>query len=1016
MVLRKNGAVVDAFGQIGVDPGSQWPGGGQDDTLRRADTVCAGDTNPDDAFDASVEWVTFAQNTFDGLGSHTATCGGGSTGLMVIINEVDSDTPSNDVLEFIELYDGGVGNTALDGLVVVLYNGSNDASYDAFDLDGFATDANGYFVIGTVPENDLFVDPGSFGWLQNGADAVALYTGDAADFPNDTPVNTTNLIDAIVYDTNDGDDAGLLALVNAGQPQVNEGGAGDKDNHSNQRCPNGSGGALNTSSYEQWAATPGAENICEVVVLPLSCDDDSVITMIHEVQGSGAASTLVGNVVVIDGVVVGDFQNNATADDGDLNGFYVQEEDADVDGNVLTSEGVFVFGTTDVDVSTGDHVRVRGTVSEYVTSSGASSLTEVNVSEVAQCAAPAPMPAATNVTLPVSAIADFEQYEGMLVSFPQSLVISEYFNFDRFNEVVLAKPVAGQNLPFQPTAVFEPGSVEAADLADLNARSRITLDDGRSSQNSDPALHPNGNVFDLTNLFRGGDLIEAATGVIDDTFGIYRLQPTEAPIYTAVNARTPDHDPVGGRLEIASFNVLNYFNTIDDGDNDICGADQIQECRGADDEDERVRQLAKIVAAMADIEADVFGVIEVENTPGVEAMADIVGGLNGIFGAGTYAYVDTGVIGTDAIKVGFIYDTTTVSPSGAFAVLDDPAFVNPFGATTDRNRPALAQTFMENANGAEVTVVVNHLKSKGSPCGVGDDDPEQGSCNLTRTVAAQVLVDWLATDPTNSGDADILVIGDLNSYDKEDPIDVLTGAGYTDLAAFFNGEFAYSYVFSGQFGYLDYALANSSLLSQVTGATEWHINADEPDILDYDTSFKQDAQDALYEPNAYRSSDHDPIIVGLDLNAPPVCETAVPSIDKLWPPNHQFVAIDVLGVTDPDGDPITIVIDSIFQDEAVNAPGSGNTAPDGRGLGTQTAEVRSERVGNGNGRVYHITFTASDNQGNSCTGKVLVSVPLNNKGEAVDDGPLFDSTVLPNSSGLILNESEIILSREKNKK
>ena len=260
--------------------------------------------------------------------------------------------------------------------------------------------------------------------------------------------------------------------------------------------------------------------------------------------------------------------------------------------------------------------------------------------------------------------------------------------------------------------------------------------------------------------------------MIDETFGIYRIQPTETPIYTAVNPRTPHHEPVGGTLEVASFNVLNYFHTIDDGVNDICGANQIQECRGADNEDERVRQLAKIVAAMADIEADVFGVIEVENTPGVEAMADIAGGLNDIFGAGTYTYVDTGVIGSDAIKVGFIYNTTTVTPSGAYAVLDNPAFVNPFNASTDKNRPALAQTFMENANGAEVTVVVNHLKSKGSPCGAGDDDPEQGSCNLTRTVAAQVLVDWLATDPTNSGDEDFLIIG-VNAYDKENPIDVL---------------------------------------------------------------------------------------------------------------------------------------------------------------------------------------------------------------------------------------------------
>ncbi|MFW6097823.1 MAG: nuclease, partial [Chloroflexota bacterium] len=310
-------------------------------------------------------------------------------------------------------------------------------------------------------------------------------------------------------------------------------------------------------------------------------------------------------------------------------------------------------------------------------------------------------------------------------------------------------------------------------------------------------------------------------------------------------------------------------------------------------------------------------------------------------------------------------------------------------------RPALAQTFEDNDSGGVFTAVVNHLKSKGSPCGPGDDDPQQGSCNLTRTLSAQILADWLASDPTNSGDPDFLIIGDLNAYDKEDPIDALVDAGYTDLLHQYQGEFAYSFVFDGQLGYLDHGLANSALLPQVTGATAWHINADEPDIIDYDTSFKQPAQAALYEPNAYRSSDHDPVIIGLNVGAP-YCGDAAPSVASLWPPNHKFHSIDVQGVVDPEGDDFTINIDSIFQDEAVDAPDSGNTAPDGRGVGTPTAEVRAERVGTGgNGRVYHIFFTATDSTGRSCSGEVLVSVPVSRNATAVDDGALFDSTVDP---------------------
>jgi hypothetical protein len=230
-----------------------------------------------------------------------------------------------------------------------------------------------------------------------------------------------------------------------------------------------------------------------------------------------------------------------------------------------------------------------------------------------------------------------------------------------------------------------------------------------------------------------------------------------------------------------------------------------------------------------------------------------------------FDFVDPGlpVIGSDEIAVGLIFRMAAVTPQGAAAILDssvDPLFDD------SKNRPALAQTFVSKATGGVFTVVVNHFKSKGSSCNdVGDPDlgDGAGNCNLTRAAAAGAIVDWLETDPTGSGNADYLVIGDLNSYDKEDPIDVFAGAGYTDLSALFLGEFAYGYLFGAQLGYLDYALASPSLLEKVTGATSWHINADEPDLIDYDTSFKQPAQDALYAPDPYRSSDHDPVLIGL---------------------------------------------------------------------------------------------------------------------------------------------------------
>lgn len=411
------------------------------------------------------------------------------------------------------------------------------------------------------------------------------------------------------------------------------------------------------------------------------------------------------------------------------------------------------------------------------------------------------------------------------------------------------------------------------------------------------------------------------------------------------------------------------------------------------------RQETKIVAAMVAMDADVIGLIELENNAAADPAGDgtdpvleqLVSALNAEVGAGTYAFVDAGVIGTDAIKQAFIYKTTTVTPVGPFAILDssvDPNFID------TRNRPVPAQTFMENASGARLTVTVNHLKSKGSDC--LPDDPDigdgQGNCNQTRLAAAEVLVDWLATDPTGSGDPDFLIIGDLNSYAREDPIRAIEDAGYTNLISHFQGADAYSYIFDGLSGYLDHALANPGLTPQVTGVTEWHINTDEPAVIDYDEAFNPPG---YYSPDAYRASDHDPIVVGLDLNAPPVCTGAHPSTAVLWPPNHLWNEIMVLGVTDPDGDPITITIESIFQDERVDAPGTGDTWPDGMGIGTSIASVRAERAGGGNGRVYHIFFTASDGIGGSCTGEILVSVPKSVKKPAVDGGALFDSTWIP---------------------
>ena len=378
-----------------------------------------------------------------------------------------------------------------------------------------------------------------------------------------------------------------------------------------------------------------------------------------------------------------------------------------------------------------------------------------------------------------------------------------------------------------------------------------------------------------TNRFRGGDSIGGLTGVMHRAFGAWRVLPIPERFdytFTADNPRPTSPENVGGALRVASFNVLNYFSTIDDG-MPGCGPSGSLGCRGAGSAGELGRQRDKIVAAMVAIEADIFGVLEIENNPSA-SLVDLLRGLNAVAGPDTYTYVDTGTIGGDATKVGLVYRAASVTLIGPHAIIDssvDTTFVD------TKNRPGLIQTFEEVATGERFTIAINHFMSKGSDCnGLGDPDLQdgQGNCNGTRTSATVALARYLATDPTAAGDPDILIMGDLNAYAREDPIRTLEAAGYTDLISRFVGAGAYSYVFDGQLGYLDHVLANESLLGQVTGVTEWHINADEPPLFDYNDGVHDPGERAfqrestarpIYEANPFRSSDHDPVIIGLHL-------------------------------------------------------------------------------------------------------------------------------------------------------
>ncbi len=606
--------------------------------------------------------------------------------------------------------------------------------------------------------------------------------------------------------------------------------------------------------------TPGAANVCPTGGDLGQCFDPA--TRIHAVQGISNVSPLAGQLHVLEGVVVGDFQNPTNA----LGGFFLQEEPNHQDGDTATSEGIFVFDNgAGVEVKVGDLVRVRGEVDEQF---GMTQLENVTGATVCMMGVPS-TPVA--LSLPVTESAILERYEGMLVTLPMTLTVTDNFNLGRFGEVDLA---AGGRL-LQPTNVVSPGTA-ANDLQAQNSLRVIRLDDGSNLQNPVPLPA----YFAADGTLRAGDTTHAVTGTLGYGFGVYRIQPTQPVTFTRQNARMATPSLVGGSLKVASFNVLNYFTTLDGG-SAICGPAGNLECRGADNATEFSHQVQKIVAALTAMDADVVGLMELENnaaaSPALDGadpvLAHLVDALNASVGAGTYAFIDAGAIGTDAIKVALIHKAASVTPTGTFTILNstiDTRFNDAW------NRPVLVQTYAEAATGARFTVAVAHLKSKGSPCDdVGDPDvgDGQGNCNSIRTLAAQALVDWLATDPTGSGDPDVLIIGDLNAYALEDPVTAIragaddaagTADDYTNLIAAFVGPDAYSYVFQGQAGYLDHTLANGPMLTQVAGVTEWHVNADEPRALDYN-DFNQAE---LYKGDMYRSSDHDPLIVGLNLTKP----------------------------------------------------------------------------------------------------------------------------------------------------
>ncbi|MEO8152729.1 MAG: ExeM/NucH family extracellular endonuclease [Rhizobacter sp.] len=577
-------------------------------------------------------------------------------------------------------------------------------------------------------------------------------------------------------------------------------------------------------------------------------------------QGSGSTSPFLGQTVTTRGVVT--LVNN--------NGYFIQ--DVTGDGNASTSDGLFVFTGSAPSVSAGQLVEVSGQISEFNTGAASNALTLAHtVTELTNSGTPLLLGtgsiAPTVVTLPEAVDGDLERYEGMLVTINTPLTVSQNYFQGRYGQVTLS---AGGRL-IKPTQLYRPGSAAALALADQNTRTSIILDDGSSLQNPSPIPY-----IGVDNTLRAGDTMPSLTGVVDyglataDNTGLadWRIQPSVAPVITRANPRTAAPAAAGGNLKVASFNVLNYFTTFTDGHTAAGGSGQgcapsntTSDCRGADNAAEFTRQRDKIIAAISAMNADVVGLMEIQNN-GTTAAQNLVDGLNAVMGANTYAVVPSpSTTGTDAIRVAMIYKPARVATVGA-SLADGSAI---------HNRPPMAQAFSLNVNSEKFSVIVNHFKSKGCTGAAGADADQgdgQGCFNDRRVQQAQALLSFIETVKTAAADPDVMVIGDLNAYGQEDPVFTLVSGGLVNQPLRFNAT-PYSYVFDGESGTIDHGLATPSLSPRVVGAAHWHINADEPVVIDYNTEFKP--QD-LYTATPYRASDHDPVVLSINL-VPPQAQT-----------------------------------------------------------------------------------------------------------------------------------------------
>ena len=621
-------------------------------------------------------------------------------------------------------------------------------------------------------------------------------------------------------------------------------------------------------------------------------DPEPTGATIAEIQGEGSASPLVGTEVVTTGVV--------TAVPRFLYGFYLQTPGTGGEAERAGSDGVFVYfpqGAGSITVEPGDHVQVTGDVTEYAGQTQVVS-SQAGVVELSEPAEPVTAYAGA---WPASD-AEKEALEGMLFDpTGERFTVTNTYSTNQYGEVGLA---LGDTPLIQPTEVADAQDLAAIAAVEAdNAARAITLDDGSGTDytrsqfltppyvsNTDPVRVGAAATFTEPVVLTEGGSPSNPT---------YRFQPTTSvsgPDYTSTspavfeNTRTAAPEEVGGDLSVAPFNVLNFFTTLGDADDDNVGdngclayvdrdgdgnnvrggCDQ----RGAWDPADLQRQQEKIVAAINTLDADVVGLMEIENSAALgeqpdEATEALVAALNAAAGEEKWAANPSSdelppASEQDVITNAIIYQPASVERVGEARALGDQSAP---GQAFGNAREPIGQVFAPVGGGEALLFVVNHFKSKGSGA---DDGTGQGNANPDRVAQAEALAAWVPGVAAETDTDAVLLAGDFNAYSMEDPMQVLHDAGYTDTETASTDE-EWSYSFSGLSGSLDHVLANDAALAAVTGVDIWNINSGESVAMEY-SRWNYHGTD-FHDAGPFRSSDHDPVKVGLDL-VPDAPETA----------------------------------------------------------------------------------------------------------------------------------------------